>query len=229
MNEGIADFHTHTFLSDGVLSPCELIRTGVACGYGQIALTDHVGAGSMERVLKELKADCQLAAKAWGIKTWVGVELTHVPAQAVPFLAAQAKSLGADLVLVHGETITEPVETGTNRAAVSCPDVDILAHPGLITPEETRLAAENGVFLEISARRGHAYANGHVARMALEAGAELIINSDSHEPRDLLTAEFRRQVGIGAGLSATELEKVLAEAPRKLCWKLEGRKKANYV
>jgi histidinol phosphatase-like PHP family hydrolase len=212
-----------------VLSPCEMIRYGVAGGYSMIALTDHVGAGTMERVLKESRIDCQLAGKAWGIRILVGVELTHVPAQAVPSLAAKAKSLGADLVIVHGETITEPVEAGTNRAAVSCSDVDILAHPGLLTPEEAGLAAENGVFLEISARRGHAFTNGHVVRVAREAGAELIINSDSHHPGDLLTEEFRRQVGFGAGLSATEIEQVLGEAPQKLLWKLERRKKANDV
>jgi histidinol phosphatase-like PHP family hydrolase len=227
MNMGLTDFHTHTFLSDGVLSPCEMIRYGVAGGYSMIALTDHVGAGTMERVLKELRTDCQLAGKAWGIKTLVGVELTHVPAQAVSSLATQAKSFGADLVIVHGETITEPVAAGTNRAAVSCSDVDILAHPGLLSTEEARLAAKNGVFLEISARRGHAYTNGHVVRVAREAGAELIINSDSHQPGDLLTEEFRRQVGFGAGLDATELEKVLSETPQKLLQKLEGKKKES--
>ncbi|NIV31534.1 MAG: PHP domain-containing protein, partial [Anaerolineae bacterium] len=66
-------------------------------------------------------------------------------------------------------------------AAVGCGDVDILAHPGLITLEETELAARNGVFLELSARPAHAPANGHVAKMARLAGAKLIVNSDNHD------------------------------------------------
>lgn len=222
MTKAVADFHTHTFLSDGVLSPCELIHRAFINGYQVIGVTDHVGLGSMERVLGELREECRLAEKYWKIKTLVGVELTHVPAAAVVDLARQAKRLGADLVVVHGETIVEPVEPGTNRAAVSCPEVDILAHPGLITESEAELAAKNGVFLELSARRGHALANGHVAALARKTGAHLLINSDSHQPADLLTWEFMYRVGRGAGLNAAELEQVICEAPQRLLRKLKG-------
>ncbi|SVC01854.1 uncharacterized protein METZ01_LOCUS254708, partial [marine metagenome] len=45
------DFHTHTFLSDGVLSPIELIRRAIAIGYKTMAITDHVGPGNLEFVL----------------------------------------------------------------------------------------------------------------------------------------------------------------------------------
>ena len=45
-------------------------------------------------------------------------------------------------MVVHGETIIEPVEKGTNLAAVQSPYVDILAHPGLLSLEEAKLAAE---------------------------------------------------------------------------------------
>lgn len=216
----IADFHTHTFLSDGVLSPSELVRRAVVNGYHLIGLTDHVGAATMERVLKELRAESDLAEKYWGIKALVGVELTHVPAHSVPVLAKQAKKLGADLVVVHGETLVEPVEPGTNRAAVGCREVDILAHPGLLTREEAELAAENGVFLELSARRGHSLANGHVASLARQTGVDLVLNSDCHQPENLLTWEFGYRVGRGAGLSEEEVEQMLVEAPRKLLRRL---------
>ncbi|NLY90502.1 MAG: histidinol phosphate phosphatase domain-containing protein [Firmicutes bacterium] len=216
----IGDFHTHTFLSDGVLSPSELIRRASVNGYRLIGLTDHVGAATMERVIKELQAERNLVEKYWKINVLVGVELTHVPAGAIPFLAKQAKGLGADLVVVHGETIVEPVEPGTNRAAVSCREVDILAHPGLITREEVEMAAENQVFLELSARRGHSFANGHVVSLARQTGANLVLNSDGHHPEDLLTRGFAYQVAQGAGLSAAEVEEVLVEAPRKLLRKL---------
>ena len=35
------DLHTHSFFSDGVLSPSELIRRAVVKGYKAIAITDH--------------------------------------------------------------------------------------------------------------------------------------------------------------------------------------------
>ena len=52
------DFHTHTFLSDGVLSPVELIRRALDQGYRAIAVTDHVGLGNVEYVVKTLVIDC---------------------------------------------------------------------------------------------------------------------------------------------------------------------------
>ncbi|MBA2133413.1 histidinol phosphate phosphatase domain-containing protein [Capillibacterium thermochitinicola] len=222
MIKTIADLHTHTFLSDGVLSPCELIHRAFLNGYQVIGLTDHVGLGTMERVLAELREERRLAEKYWAIKILVGVELTHVPAAAISELAKRAKDLGADLVVVHGETLVEPVEPGTNRAAVSCPEVDVLAHPGLLTEEEARLAVENGVFLELSSRRGHCLANGHVAALARKTGAHLLINSDGHQPSDLLTWEFVSRVGRGAGLDAAELEQVMCENPQKLLRKIKG-------
>ena len=224
MRKEITDFHTHTFLSDGVLSPIELIRSGIINGYRQIALTDHVSASTMERVIKEIEADCRLAEEYWGIKAIVGVELTHIPAGGVGVLAKRARAYGAELVAVHGETIVEPVESGTNRAAVSCPEVDILVHPGLITIEEAKMAADNGVFLELTSRRGHSLTNGYVVTMARRAGAELVINSDAHQPGDLHTWEFIQQVGLGAGLSSEELSKVITESPRKLLHRIEERK-----
>ena len=60
------------------------------------------------------------------------------------------------LIVVHGETLVEPVAPGTNRAAIEA-DIDILAHPGLITVEEAARARERGVFLELSARKATAW------------------------------------------------------------------------
>ena len=55
------DFHTHTFLSDGVLSPIELIRRALVRGYRAMAVTDHVGLGNVEFVVKTLVIDCEAA------------------------------------------------------------------------------------------------------------------------------------------------------------------------
>ena len=176
------DFHTHTFLSDGVLSPIELIRRALVQGYKVMAVTDHVGIGNVEWVVKTLIQDCAQASRRWDILALPGVEVTHVPKEDIDLVARTAKELGAQLVAVHGETVVEPVEPGTNEAAVRSGSVDILAHPGLITYDECRLAAENGVRLEVSARKGHSLTNGHVVKMAREAGASTVLDSDAHGP-----------------------------------------------
>lgn len=214
------DFHTHTFLSDGVLSPIELIRRALVNGYKAIGVTDHVGPGNLEYVVKTLVKDCAQATKRWGILAIPGVEITHVPKEDIDLVARTAKELGAKLVTVHGETIVEPVEDGTNEAAVRSPWVDVLAHPGLIQEDHARLASENGVFLEISARKGHSFTNGHVVKVAKSAGAAMVLDSDAHEPGDLLTPALTRKVALGAGLTEEEADVLLEKNPQLLLARL---------
>ena len=207
------DFHTHTFLSDGVLSPIELIRRAIRTGYRVMAITDHVGPGNMEFILKTLIADCEMANSRWDILALPGVEITHTPSEDIDMMARECRRLGAIVVNVHGETITEPVVEGTNLAAVSSGDVDILAHPGLITLEEARIAAYNGVFLEVSGRKGHGMANGHVVQTARAAGARMVLDSDAHAPEDLLSREFAMKVARGSGLDLEDAVSLLDSAP----------------
>ncbi|MHB1007228.1 MAG: histidinol phosphate phosphatase domain-containing protein [Chloroflexota bacterium] len=207
------DFHTHTFHSDGSLSPVELARRAVVNGYTVLAMADHVGPGNLETVLRQVQRDCDFANKHWPILALPAVELTHIPAAAIAEVAQEAKARGAAVVVVHGETIVEPVEPGTNLAALQSPHVDVLAHPGLLNPEEAELAATNGVFLELSARKGHSLTNGHVRQLGAKYGVRFLVNSDAHDPDDLLTAEFARLVAQGAGLDERQVTTVLEDNP----------------
>jgi len=220
--QGIYDFHTHSCLSDGALSPIELIRRASQKGYHAIAITDHVGLGSLERLISEITRDCSLARKHWDIVAIPGVELTHLPPAAIGQAARQAKEMGARVVVVHGESIVEPVEAGTNLAAVQSPDVDILAHPGLLSLEEAQAAAANRVFIEISARKGHCLTNGHVAQVARMARAKLLLGSDAHDPEDLMTESLAVAILKGCGLQESEVNQVLAVHPRELLGKLKS-------
>lgn len=222
----ICDFHTHTSLSDGDLSPIEIIRRASVNNYGVVALTDHAATGDMKRIIPQIVEVCALARRYWDILAIPGIELTHVPAKAIAETAKEAKELGAWLVVVHGETIVEPVEKGTNLSALQSPDVDILAHPGLLSLEEARLAAEKGIFLEISARKGHSLTNGHVALMAQKAGAMLLLNSDAHGAEDLLTPAFAEAVLRGSGLDDGICRQILTANAEALVKKVLSRHKA---
>ncbi len=217
------DFHTHTFFTDGVLLPVELIRRAVVNGYAAIGVTDHASLSNMEQVVSALVRECALAEKHWPIRALPGVELTHLPPAAIGELAGEARRMGARLIVAHGETPVEPVAEGTNLAAVQCAEVDILAHPGLVEPEIVTLAARNGTFLEVSAHSGHCLGNGHVVSAARRAGAKLLVNSDAHKPEEVLTAEFARRVGRGAGLAPEELDTVLVANPQLLLARIEAR------
>ena len=205
----IYDFHTHTFLSDGVNSPIELIRFACAYGYGCIGISDHVSYSNLENIICSIKADCKLAEKYWSIKVIPGVELTNVPAESIDSMAKEAKEAGAMMVLVHGETIVEEVEEGTNLAAVNSKYVDLLAHPGLLTMEEAKLAAMNGIFIEITSRTGHSLCNGRVVQVGREAGVRFLLNSDSHTHNDLYKGDFQKEIALGSGLSGREYEEII--------------------
>src|SRR5512134_1623561 len=195
------DLHTHSLFSDGVLVPSELVRRAVMKGYEVIAITDHADASNLDFIIPRVTAACRELSRRWKIKALPGLELTHIPPETFGTLTKKARKLGAVIVVAHGETLVEPVHPGTNRAAIEA-KVDILAHPGMITRGEAALAARNGVHLEITTRKGHSLSNGHVARVAEASGAKLVIDTDAHEPGDLVSDEFARAVLAGAGLSA---------------------------
>jgi histidinol phosphatase-like PHP family hydrolase len=146
-----------------------------------------------------------------GITLVPGVELTHVPPPHLAGLADKARSLGARVIVVHGETIAEPVAVGTNLAALDA-DIDILAHPGLVSEEDVAAAAAKGVMLEISGRKGHCLTNGHVARLAMAYGAKLVLNSDAHAPSDLIDEELGKGIVVGAGLTLDDFAQMQKNA-----------------
>lgn len=212
----IIDFHSHTFLSDGVLSPAELVQRAVAAGYQAIAVTDHVGYANYQYVCEALLRECEVVNRELPITALAGVEITHVAPRALGALAERCKAAGAQVVAVHGETISEPVPPGTNAAAAECTAVDVLAHPGLLTPEDARVGRERGLVFELSARKGHSAANGRVARVCREVGALMVVNSDAHAPGDLLTEDLVAKIVLGAGLETTQIEAIGQDNPAAL-------------
>jgi putative hydrolase len=215
------DFHSHSYLTDGVTSPTDLWHEAEALDHHALAVTDHLVLEDPKPLLDRLHRE----AGAWegeGFQPVVGVELTKLPPRRIAAVARASRRAGAEIVIVHGETIVEHVPAGTNRAALSSGEVDILAHPGLLSREEAELAKANSVMLEISGRRGHALGNGGVVRRALEAGAELVVDSDAHGPHELLPMEQARRIALGAGVPVDEVGRVLGATPARILRKALG-------
>ena len=209
---GMYDFHCHSTLSDGGMLPIELIRRMSVLGYETVAISDHVDATNLHEVITAVSR-LKRSASLFGVELLCGVEITHVPPEEISDIAKEAKEIGADVVVVHGETVVEPVAPGTNAVAVRSPDVDILAHPGLISFADAEAAAKNGVYLEITSRNGHNRMNGHVVKTALDAGCSMLVQSDAHEPRDLLDRDAKWLVARGAGLTKEMAEGILRYEP----------------
>mgnify|MGYP001814735062 FL=1 len=233
-NEGFYDFHTHTVFSDGGMIPAGLMQRALVRGCLGLAITDHVDSSNLEWAFENLlkfveelgqewqsdivpggdvttaplnMLDSEALAKNWHLPIIPGVELTSVPPRKIAALAQKAQSLGAKWVVVHGETIMEPVAPGTNRAAIEA-RADLLSHPGLITAEDAARAAKLGVHLEITTHKSHGMANGWVAQRARESGAKLLLNTDCHVSAEILDAKQRRAIAFGSGLTSEEVDRI---------------------
>jgi len=204
----------HTLLSDGELIPAELVRRCEARAFRTIVIADHVDEGTIDFVVPRLVRFAHAINTRGIVRVVPGAELTDCPPGDIARLTQYARTMGAEMVLCHGETIVESVAAGTNRAAILA-GVDLLAHPGLITLEDAQEAARQGVFLEVSGRKGHSLTNGHVVRVARQAKAGLLFGSDAHDPADLITLEYALAILAGAGLNHREAEAVLRNAEKK--------------
>ena len=234
LNQGFYDLHTHTVFSDGGMIPAGLMQRAIVRGCLGLAITDHVDSSNLEFAFSRAHEfvedlgrqwrldiipgsgtttaptntlDAESLGDDWYLPVIAGVELTSVPPRKIAVLAERARSLGARWVVVHGETINEPVAPGTNRAAIEA-RVDLLAHPGLISAEDAARAAELGVYLEITTHKGHSLCNGWVAQRARETGAELLLNTDCHISAEILDAKQRRAIALGAGLTSEEVDRI---------------------
>jgi histidinol phosphatase-like PHP family hydrolase len=197
------DLHTHSLFSDGELTPAELTRRFEVAGYKALAITDHGDQSNIDLIIPRLVAFCEQINRRQGIRVIPGIELTHVPPEFMPALVSRSREIGARLVVVHGESVVEPVAPGTNRMAIES-FVDILAHPGLITEDEVLLAKNQSLKL---------------ARLAQKTGAPMVLDSDTHGPGDIWPAVRLHQIVEGAGLTRDDYHTLMenAEAITKRC------------
>ncbi|MCL2890974.1 MAG: histidinol phosphate phosphatase domain-containing protein [Methanomassiliicoccaceae archaeon] len=207
------DLHTHSILSDGELTPSELVRRAMVLEHDAIAITDHVDMTNVDIVVPAIVKAAELSNEY--IRTIPGAEITHVPPKLMKKVIKRAKELGAKWIVVHGETVSEPVIKGTNLEAASNPDVNVLAHPGIITDKEMQKAVENNVLIEITGRAHHNITNGHVVNVARKFNAKMIVNSDCHAPGDLMNRERAMKVALGAGMTEEEAAEAIDVTPFK--------------
>ena len=217
------DLHTHSFLSDGDFAPCELIRRAEDAGYKIMALTDHVDLFNVDQVASQIVAACDTLNGHSEIKVIPGVEVTHVEPDLIELVVERARQAGARLVVVHGETVVEPVKEGTNAAALKC-KIDILAHPGQLTKTDAELAKRKGVYIEITTRKNHMKTNRHVRDMARKTGLKLVLNTDTHSPEDLI--DDKKAVSFLRTVEFTEAEiKIILSNSKEIVKKAKLRLK----
>jgi DNA polymerase (family X) len=198
------DVHMHTTASDGRNSIREMADAAVRCGYKYIAITDHSKNLAMtngldeERALEHIRKIHEVDRAMEGrIRIFAGIE--------VDILGDGELDLD-DEVLAQMEVVIASVHTRfeqsreemTARAlrAIENPYVRILGHPtgrlllrrepfALDTGAVLRRAAELGVAVEHNASPERLDLCDRDLRLAKEMGCRIVINSDSHDARNL--------------------------------------------
>lgn len=199
----IADLCLHSCLSDGRSTPAALLARAHMLGLRAVALAEHADAITMARVLEQIQELARVYSALWDLVVVSAVELTGIPPALLAEEVARARSLGADLVVVHGEGLGGVAEAGTNWAAIEA-GADILAHPGLMGRVEAAQAAQTKTALMLTAQPGHCLANGHVWRLARQHGAPVVVTSGAHREAELLGPGGLRAVALGAGMEEDE-------------------------
>lgn len=195
----MVDVHVH--VGEGGLLPAEAMRLARVAGYRAVVLLCRSDSATLSLLFPWLLQMCQHYSLYTGVDAFPGVELVHVPPQLMYEVVAEARALGANFVAVHGEAPCGHVEVGTNMSAIAA-GADVLLHPGLITAEDAKLAAEHGVALEITSAPRYCLANAHVAAMAEAAGCGLVFGSNAKCAADFVSSDLYEATLDGALLSA---------------------------
>ena len=198
------DFQNHSTISDGALSPLELLAHARSIGVRGVVLTEHVYLTKVESIVEKILQAVE-SARGADVLLIPGAEVSLVPPDKIGEVAKRAKQAGAKFVTVHGESLMGGTPAGTNLAAAQSEFVDMIGHPGFMSKEATRYAAQNNIIIEISGRALHSLTNGHNVKMARQFGAKMLVNSDTHDPKDLMTPQRALDVARGAGMEEDEV------------------------
>jgi len=198
------DLHMHTVATDGHNSIREMAEAALACGYAYIAITDHSknlamtngldDRRALEQVVRIREVDQQMAGR---IRVFAGIEVDILADGSLDLDDATLAEMDVVIASVHTR-FEQSREEMTARVlrAIENPYVRILGHPTgrLLLRREPfsldlgvvlRRAAELGVAVEHNAAPERLDLNDRDLRLAKELGCKIVIDSDSHDARNL--------------------------------------------
>jgi DNA polymerase (family 10) len=229
------DLHMHTNSSDGHNTIREMAEAAIQCGFEYIAITDHSKNLAMTNGLDEKRAlehiqrihevDAQMAGR---IRVFAGIEVDILGDGALDLDDEVLAQMEVVIASVHSR-FDQSREEMTARVlrAIENPNVRILGHPTgrLLLRREPfaldmgavlRRAAELGVAVEHNAAPERLDLNDRDLRLAKELGCKIVINSDSHDARNLGKMDYGvkqlRRAWLEAGdvLNTLGAQKILA-------------------
>jgi len=226
-----AELHAHTTASDGRWSIRELAGVALAHGYHTVAVTDHsvsqpIANGlTPERLEAHIRAVRDVALEMEDrIAVLAGSEVDILADGTLDYPNSLLRELDIVVASPHSALGQDPAKaTARLLKAIHNPYVTILGHPtgrlvgkraGLAPDMRQVVAAakERGIALEINANAYRLDLRDTHARLAVEAGVKLTIDTDAHAPGDLDHLRYGVLTARRAGAAAGDVVNTLSRA-----------------
>ncbi|HWH14878.1 MAG TPA: DNA polymerase/3'-5' exonuclease PolX [Miltoncostaeaceae bacterium] len=193
------EVHVHSTWSDGTVAIAGMAEAAAARGYRYLGIADHsqnlamAGGLSADRVRRQWEEIDEVnAALGGGIRVLRCTEMD---------ILADGRLDWDDDLLAGFDVVTASLHSGLGRpgpevtarllAAIESPHVDVIGHPtgrmlerrGHAAVDVARVAeaaAATGTLLEVNSQPRRLDLDSEMARVALEAGARLVVSSDAH-------------------------------------------------
>jgi len=204
------DLHMHTSWSDGRDSVEAMVAACHALGYEYIAITDHSPRSAASRTLtldgisEQADEIAELRERYPNLTIFHGCEVDILPDGKLDFPDRVLEHLDIVLASLHDAAGQPPDRLEQRYAgAMRHPLVTLITHPtNRMLPHRTgyrldydrlfSIAVETGTFMEIDGAPGHLDMDGALARRAISAGVDVVIDSDCHRAEML-----GRQMALG--------------------------------
>jgi DNA polymerase (family 10) len=202
------DLHCHTTASDGRNSIREMAETALARGYEYLAITDHSATHGFgndvqpRELLKQVERIHKVDDQLDGITLLAGSEVNVLPDGSLDYEDEVLEQLDWIVASLHTSfRMKEPEMTARMIHAMEHPLVDAIGHPtgrkigkrepyALDIEQVVEAAIRTGTFIEINSAPDRRDLNEQNARHAAEAGAMLVIDSDSHGVETLANIRY---------------------------------------
>jgi DNA polymerase (family 10) len=192
------DLHSHTTLSDGRNSLEEMAEAARERGYSYLAVTDHSATHGFgdhvtdEQLWERIEEVRRWNEKKRGFRLLAGSEINIGLDGALDYPEDLVSALDWVVASVHTSfSISEKAMTERVIAAIENPHVDCIGHLtgrligrrepyGIDVEAVAEAAARTGTMLEINGNPNRRDLSEHHARLAREAGATIVLNTDAH-------------------------------------------------
>jgi DNA polymerase (family 10) len=198
------DLHTHTEWSDGATPISAMVEAAAERGYDYFGIADHAegpgivgGMGLSDTDILEQVEEIRAVGDEADIEVFAGIEANVDAHGEIDLSEAVIEALDVIVASTHS-ALGQDAETATDRLvrALKNPAIDVLGHPsGRLLNERSglefdatalgRAAAEHDTALEVNSNPRRLDLWGSAVQAALEEGAPIAINTDSHRPSTL--------------------------------------------